>query len=73
MKSMPASASVTYDQYEATFDTAASGPTTKKPRSDFYVIFEVTDKPKDKFYADAVHGRDLRFILRSDTMPRQTK
>ena len=61
-----------FDQYEATFDAAASGPTTKKkPRSDLRHLSEVTDKLKDKFGADAVqYGRDLRFEHRvSDTMP----
>ncbi|MBF0915372.1 MAG: DNA polymerase IV, partial [Atopobium sp.] len=61
-----------FDQYEATFDAAASGPTTKKkPRSDLRHLSEVTDKLKDKFGTDAVqYGRDLRFEHRvSDTMP----
>ncbi len=61
-----------FDQFEATFDAAAPGPTTKKkPRSDLRHLSEVTDKLKDKFGADAVqYGRDLRFEHRvSDTMP----
>ena len=61
-----------FDQFNDTFDAAASGPTTKKkPRSDLRHLSEVTDKLKDKFGADAVqYGRDLRFEHRvSDTMP----
>ena len=61
-----------FDQFEDTFDVAASGPATKKkPRSDLRHLSEVTDKLKDKFGADAVqYGRDLRFEHRvSDTMP----